>query len=295
MRFQGQIDLKLAFLYADAYATAYDDDPVSDTDELESDPDSDPGLQTTTVVKPVVKPKAKPNITPEVQEYLNSILAEDRRKHKSASDKVITQLETLKNQVGTTGAEKEQLEARIEDLKNSQLTADEMRKKEEKKREHKHKTELDTAQIEASKWKTMFQTSTITRAITDAAVVNDAHNPRHIVNELAPNTRLVEELDEENKPTGMLVPRVKITTVKDGKPTTLEFGVTEAVKFMKEQEEHAPLFKSGATGGLGGSPSNSKKRGINSDTPPEDPAEYREWRKKNPDKVGGLSGSRTRS
>ncbi len=100
------------------------------------------------------------------------------------------------------------------------------------------------------------------------------------MNELAPATRLVPELDEDNKPTGQLIPRVKVTTVKDGKPVPMEMTVTEAVKWMSEQDEHAPLFNSGATGGLGAGPNNPRRSGSDPDEPPTDPREYVEWRKK---------------
>ena len=236
--------------------------------------------------KPGAKPKLKVPLTPEQQDFVNSLVAEERRKAKAVADKAITQLETERNRAGTTQAEKDALEIRIEDLKASQLTAAELAKKEDKKRETKWQTEITNRDKEIEKWKGLYTGSTVKRAITDAAVEHNAHNPRHIVKELASDTRLIEELDEEGKPTGELVPRVRMQTVKDGKPVTLDMTVTEAVKLMSEQEEHAPLFNSGAAGGLGSRPNNPRGGGRNSDEPPTDPGEYQEWRKKNRAKTG---------
>src|SRR5262245_56765597 len=67
--------------------------------------------------KPAARPAARPKVsfTPEQQGYVNSLLAEERRKAKATVDRMITQLETEKNKATTTAAEKEALEQRIEE------------------------------------------------------------------------------------------------------------------------------------------------------------------------------------
>jgi hypothetical protein len=279
MRLSAREILALAFrnVYDDSAAESAETNDEGETPETPAPPPAN---------KP--KPKAKVALNPEQQEFVNSLLAEERRKAKVSTEKVITQLETLKNQVGTTQAEKDALESRIEDLKNSQLTAEELRKKEEKKKDTKHQTELAVSKAETEKWQKLYTGSTVKRALIEAASKPEhkAHNPSHVVSLLTPDTRLVEELDEDGKPTGELVPRVRVKTVKDGKPAVLEMTATEAVKFLSEQEEHAPLFNSGATGGLGGKPNTPNRRGSGPDDPPTDPAEYQAWRKQNRHRVG---------
>jgi hypothetical protein len=286
-----QADLKdRNFLFADAFRTVYDDEPATppapsaDGEGIDPPPANDGEFSREKENK---KTKQRVTLNAEQQAFVNSLLAEERRKAKAATDKVITQLETLKNQAGTTQAEKETLEQRIEELKNTQLTQEELRKKEDRKREEKWVQDLAASKKAAEHWQTLFTTTTIQRELTQAASTQKAYNPRHVVNELAPRTRLVDELDPDGKPTGNLVPRVKISTVVEGKPATMDMTVTEAVRWMSEQDEHAPLFNSGATGGLGGHPNNPSRRGRNADEPPTDPNEYVEWRKKN----RGFSGA----
>lgn len=246
----------------------------------------------TPVTPPVVKPAPKPKVTfaPEQQAYVNSLVAEEKRKGQQANERLVTQLETEKNRAGTTVAEKEQLEARIEEIKSEYITKEQLTEKERKKADKKRDDALAAAQAETTIWKDRYSRTTIKRSIVDAAIHPDhkANNPAHIVALLSPDTRLVEELDEEGKPTGDYVAKTKVKTVKDGKPATLDMTVTEAVKFLSEQDEHADLFSSGAAGGLGGNPSRPRTKGGSGDpnTPPEDPTEYRLWREKNRNAVG---------
>ena len=90
-----------------------------------------------------------------------------------------------------------------------------------------------------------------------------------------------EELDSEGKPTGKLIPKVKLQDKdKDGKPVTLELLVPEAIKRMKEMEQYFNLFKGEGTGGIGG-----MNRGSGKGQPDfvklakENPAEYRRLRR----------------
>src|SRR5262249_2285725 len=141
--------------------------------------------------------KPKVSFTPDQQAYLNSLLAEERRKNKAVVDRMITQLETEKTKAGTSAAGKEALEQPIDELKKHHLTAKELRKKDEKRRQDKWEKDLAAANQATELWKNRFVNTTIKREITQAAVAQKAHNPRHVVNELVPYTRLVDELDED--------------------------------------------------------------------------------------------------
>lgn len=265
------------------------DEPVTD-ENTETDDDGN------IVEKKVTPPGKKPKVTftAEQQAYVNSLLAEDNRKAKEKIEKHVTQLETQRNLAGTTAAEKERLEAQIEELRSTYTTEKEMTEKERKKQDAKREKEINDAKAEANTWKTRFTKTQIKRALVDAASVKEhkAINPNHIVALLSEDTRLVEDMDEEGKPTGDYVAKVKIRTIKDGKPQTLDLIATEAVKFISEQEEHAGLFDSGVSGGLGSNP-NRPRKGVSSDpnSPPIDQAAYRQWRKENPEAVGATRRS----
>lgn len=186
------------------------------------------------------------------QDQLNAILAEDRRKAKAQNEKIASELEALKSKANLSAQEREDLETRVESLRSEFMTKEEMLKQEKDRETKKLKTELDTKIKESENWRSRFTESTITRSITDAAVSTDAFSPKQIVAQLLPNTRLVEEVDESNQPTGQYVAKVKITDKdKDGKPITLDLTVHEAVKKMSEQDDFANLFKGKGTGGLG--------------------------------------------
>ena len=268
-----------------------DDDDTSNEENNEGGESDNGGNNTPPPGKDLRdKPKPKVQLSPEQQSYVNSLVAEEKRKGREAANKVITQLETLKNNVGTTEKEKEALAQRIEDLQNAHLTEKEISEKDRKKADKKKDDEIAAAKKDADTWKSRFIGTTVKRSILDAATLpaHKANNPQHIVAILTPDTRLVEEIDEEGKPTGEYVAKSKVKTIKDGKPATLEMTVTEAVKFMSEQDEHAGLFDSGATGGTGSNPNRPNRKGGTADPniPPTDPNEYRKWREKNRKSLG---------
>lgn len=273
---------KIKFLFAFPFSVV--------GDEPESDADGGNGEIDKKVIEPPAK-KTKVEFTPDQQAYLNSLLAEERRKAKVSVEKTVLQLETLKNQAGTSEAEKERLAQQITDLQSTYTTEKEMTDKERAKSDKKRQEELDKHKKETDTWKNRFTNTKIRRDIVDAASIagQKADNPEHIVAYLSGNARLVEELDEEGKPTDNFVTKIKVRGKdKEGKPITLDMIATDAVKYMAEQDEHAKLFESGVSGGLGGNPNRPGKGGGMSDpnSPPTDQAAYREWRKQNPGAVG---------
>lgn len=210
------------------------------------------------------------------QDDVNKFVADEKRKLKIAQDKLVAELEAVRSKATLGAQDKEELEARIEAIKSESMTKEELLKQEKDRGEKKLKADLDAKAKEADTWKTRFTQATITRSITDAAIANDAFSPKQIVAQLVTNTRLVEELDESNKPTGEYVAKVKITeTDKDGKPVTLDLPVTEAVKKLSENTDFANLFKGKGTGGTGGQNRGGGKASSLAELAKGDPAAYR--------------------
>jgi hypothetical protein len=240
---------------------------------------ADPEAAAAAAAAAAANKKTAPTFTKEQQEHMNTVLAEERRKGKAKNDDLILQLETQKTRVGTTVAEKAALEDRIETLKNDYATKDELTQKESKKKQTAAEKRADLAEADAKKWQDTYKSEKIEGEIVKAANIHKAYNPLHILRILAPDTRLVDEVGEDGTtPTGRLIPKVKLSVPdKDGKLVLLEFSVTEAVKQMTEMEEHAPLFFSGASGGLGGSGSRTSKTSGNG-APPTDTDAYMKWR-----------------
>lgn len=217
------------------------------------------------------------------QEQVNRFLADERRKAQKINEKTVKQLEDLRKNASLTEQEKVNLEERIETLRNEFLTKEELAKKEQQKEANKRKEELINIAKEKDKWKKLYEDSTVDNNILAAASADqDVFNPIQFLELLRPKTRLVEELDEEGKATGRFIPRVKLAGKnKDGESIILELTPVEAVKQMKENTaEFGNLFKSNVVKGVGGNNVGDTKKGGG---PPEDPALFREWRKKNPD------------
>jgi hypothetical protein len=212
------------------------------------------------------------------QDDVNKFVAEERRRQKKANEATIKQLEDLKKTAQLTAEEKERLETRIEDLKNESLTKEQIAKKEAKKEAERIEREKEQLHKEALKWKSKYEESTIDRELLDAAGT-DAYNPTQFLDILRPKTRLVEELDEDNQPTGRWIAKVRLSGKdKDGKAITFDLTPPEAVKQMKEMsDDYGNLFRSGANSGTGGNNNSSVKR---SGSPPlGNQAAYLDWRK----------------
>ncbi len=221
------------------------------------------------------------------QEQVNTMLAEDRRKHKQATQKALEEIDALKARTNLTAKEREELEGRVSELNRQLLTKEELAAQEKTKLTTDFKNQLDGLTNERDSWKNRYTEASIVRSLTDAAVVNNSFNPEQVVAILRQNTQLAEELDAEGKPTGSLVPKVSFAdTDKDGKPVTLELSPQDAVKRMTEKDQYLNLFKGDGTGGIGGTTRPGGKPADISELA-KDPAKYREARKAG--KVPGLS------
>lgn len=186
------------------------------------------------------------------QDDINKILAQEKRKHQSVTQKALQEVEALRKKSSLTEKERHELDERVDQLKTSLLTEQEKAKRQAEKLKQQHRERVAGLEAERDTWRTRYTDSTIQRSITDAAATNNAFNPRQIVAILGRNTRLVEDLDSEGSPTGRLVPKVSFEDKnKDGKTVVLELSPDEVIKRMKEIPEFLNLFKVEGTGGAG--------------------------------------------
>lgn len=184
------------------------------------------------------------------QDQVNSLLAEERRKHQQKIDKIIKDTENLTKEKELTAQQKAALEAQIEELRTANMTTEEKAKRDLQRIEKDNATKLETLTKERDAWQTKFNDSTINRALLDAAIEYEAVNPEPIIAMLRANTRMVDSTDEYGNVTQS--PKVKIQDVVDGKSVTLDLTVSEAVKRMQEMpERYGNLFKSTLASGLG--------------------------------------------
>ncbi len=222
------------------------------------------------------------------QDDVNRFLAEDRRKSQKNTEKTIAELKKLQEATNISTKQKDELAARITQLQNEHLSKEEQQKRANLEAKEKFQKSLDTVTSERDLWKGRHTSSTIVGALQNAAVQANAFNPDQVVALLQPKTRLVETLNAEGEPSGVLEPRVSVRIKdKDEKEQDVDVPVAEAVKQLVEQpDRYGNLFRDSATGGVGGTTRPGGAGGDKGSTPPTDPAKYREWRKKHelPDK-----------
>jgi len=218
------------------------------------------------------------------QEQVNTILADEKRKMQERQKNLITELEESKKTANLTTAERSQLEQRIEDLQNANLTSEEKQKRAADKTKKEYDNQVNTLASERDNWRTKHATLMIDTAITKAAALEKALYTEQIAALLVPKTKLVESLDDEGKPSGILEPRVSFPdTDKNEKPIILELSVPEAVKRMKELEQYGNLFEGEKRSGIGGNNKGTDKKFDLAKLARTDQAAYRKLRKERPE------------
>ena len=268
----------MRYLTADRFELVYEGevipDPVVDPPNPNLNPDPNGDNDKTK--------KQKVTFTKDQQDYINAQLAEERRRGQQKNDQLITQLETQKQRADTTEAERASIESRIDQLRGEYATKEELHKKTMEAQLKSEKDARNKAEADAKDWKSRFEINMLDVDLVGAAVEHKAYNAHTVKAILQPVSRIADQLDENGQPTGKYTTRVKMSQkTKEGKLQTLDMSPSEAVKFLSEQQEHANLFISTASGGLGG---NNMGRGGGTSNgkegPPKDTAEYQEWRKK---------------
>ena len=217
--------------------------------------------------------------TPEQQEKINAILAIEKRKHTDKTKKALDELEALRSKATLTTKERSELDKRIETLQQELLTKEEQAKHETAKLKKISEEHIQSLEKGLEDWKNRYTTATIATALTQAAIEHKAKNPQHIISLLGPITHLAEKLDDEGKPTGNFIPKVRFDTVKDGKPITLELPPSEAVKRLSEMDEHLNLFNPDGSGGTGRQHRDQQTGKVDIHELVKDPSAYRKARK----------------
>lgn len=198
------------------------------------------------------------------QSKVNAILAAEKRKFQEQQQKTIAQLEVLKKEANLTQQQRDELQNRIEQLQSETLTKEQLAQRQLAEAEKKGKEALSGLEKERDVWRGMYTRETIQRSIADAAVINEAFQPKQIVALLESKCKLLENVGADGRPNGSFTPKVEFEdTDKDGKPVVLTLTVTEAVKRMKElPDTYGNLFKSKATGGVGGITADGVRQGA---------------------------------
>lgn len=226
------------------------------------------------------------------QEDVNRFLADDKRKHQAALAQMEQKLQSVLEDKNMTEATRKTLEENLSAIRGELRTKEEQLAIEKKRMEETHTQKVTELEKKAATWETLFRESTIERALQDAAVKNEAFNAEQIVILLRGNTKLLEDVDEKTgKTTGRYVPKVNMPSVdpQTGEAVTLTLDPEAAVRRMKETTDiYGNLFKPNVVSGIGagqaagGYGRSGEKVNVKALTP----AQYREIREKNPEKLG---------
>lgn len=222
-----------------------------------------------------------------LQDDLNSMMADNRRKLSQQNTELVKQLEEIKRSASLSNEQRDELQSRITQLEEQYMTKEELAKREKDSQAKEFESKLQQALEQQEAWKHRYADSTIQRAWQDAALqgeILEAAIPG-VADMFRHQTQLAEVL-ENGQPTGRYEPVVKFNdTNEDGQNVVLDLSPNEAIKRMKEiPDKFGYLFKGTAISGIG-----SARRADGSAPAPKldellkDPVKYAKWRKENPD------------
>lgn len=175
------------------------------------------------------------------KEQVDAMLAKDRNVAKER----LRQMEAKLAEIEQTKPQGDELLAQLEEARNLLKSREQIAREAEEKLRKQAQSDKERLAAERDHWQRLFQTSTIQREITEAAVAAGAYSPTQIYALLKDTTRLDQT---ENG----FVTTVEITEMIEGKPVPTRLSAADAVKRMLDKpDEFGNLFRSTSNSGLG--------------------------------------------
>jgi len=234
-------------------------------------------------------PSADPGPKAFSQEQVNKFLADDRRKHTDKYTSLETSYQELLNNSTVQGDERSNLESQLNDLRAQFRTKEQQAAFEAQEAKTGYERQIEQLQSDKKIWEDRYTDTSISTALQSAAIEHDAFNPNQIITQLQSNTRLVEEMTDNNQATGRLVPMVEMKVNTDGATETLQMTPTEAVAYMKKSpEKWGNFFKNNIREGMGSTSATDGSIGDGSavDHTKLTTEQYMQLRKSNPSALG---------
>lgn len=219
-------------------------------------------FRTINVQKRYLGPDPDPKETPpapktfteaEVQAQIDSVLkkrlAEEKKKGDVERAEYLARIAKLEPDAQKAA----ELQAQVDELERKGKSQHELAEMDRKKERALLEATAKEKDAEAAKWRKRHEQTQLERDLMDVAGSKDADfvNSSQGFMLLKQNARIQPKL-VDGKPTEDLETRIKVQTVKDGKPLELDLTPAEAVKVMKENKDNFNLFNAGVKGGLGG-------------------------------------------
>jgi hypothetical protein len=215
------------------------------------------------------------------QQEVDKIVVSRNKNLKTQYEQLEANYNKLLEQTNLTEETRNQLQADLENVQNLMRSKEQNLELQAKKAKEKYDADLRNATLEREKYKTMFETSTIERAIVDAAAKNEAFDPSQFVKMIGGQAKIVEELTDSGEKTGRLVPRIEWEIKDDsGAITKVLKTPEEVVVLMKEDtQRHGNLFRSNVARGLGSGNAQGVSPSGRVDVKKLSPQQYAEMRK----------------
>lgn len=188
------------------------------------------------------------------EEEVKKLVETETGKVKVERAATVKQLEDLKKAQGLSAKEKGDLQARIDELQNLNLSKEEQARLQGERLQTEYQQKEETLKGEVSHWQSQYAGYRIENEIFRSASEGKAYSPQQMVDFLRPKTKLIERKEQvEGKEIVRYEPIVQFADRdKDGKPVELMLTIGDAIKRMKElPEQFGNLFKSEANGGTG--------------------------------------------
>lgn len=223
-------------------------DDVSD-DDVNDDDDDDSGHKAKS--QPA---QQKPKKRFFSQEDVDKIVTKRNKAVRGQLQKMEQNYQKLLEQQNLNDEQRAQLETDLENIQAQLRTKEQQLEYEKKKASEKHQMEIKQTAEQRDYYKSLYETSTIERAITDAAVKHDGYNPSQFVAFLREKSKMVEEIDTTGNKTGRLVPRIEweVADEATGQRERVLKAPDEVVELMKDNvTEFGNMFRQNISRGVG--------------------------------------------
>lgn len=238
-------------------------------------PTMPPGMS---IVPPVADTFSQEQVEKMIQERVGNMKGDLDSSQSNFTD-ALKELEAMKKMNKMSSEEKTDLESRLSELQDRNLTQEQIASRDLAKANKEREDQVSVLNESTEQWKKRFFDAQTNQAITDAAVTEKAYQTQQIQAILHPMTQVTEELNDDGDGLGTYSPRVQFPDVdtKTGKPVTVTMTVADAVKRMKELQQFANLFQGTGVGGLGDNNQIPADKGSVADIAKLDPATYQQY------------------
>lgn len=210
--------------------------------------------------EPTVPPTVPPPPPPPApvtftQAQVDKMMAEHRKGLQTQNAELVKQLEELRQSANLTQQQRDELDARINNLTQQHLTTEQKLKAQVEATEKKYKADTENLTNESRKWKGNYEKLLVTNEILKGAMQYKAAKDTQLLAMLLPNAKVVEEVDDKGQPTGNFVAKLPTTVIdpKSKQKVTLELPIVEAIGKMRDDPDNANLFLIDGKPGFGGS------------------------------------------